>query len=274
MIRLIAADLDGTLLGADGRIAPNDVEALTQARACGVDLVIATGRPARWLSCLRPLTALSPTVLISNGAAEFDLASGTIVRRSPVPTADVVGVGAALRQAFPGVLLALEQGLGFGCEPGWFEHAHTSMVPEGDDGETPVAAWETLIEQVRPVVKILALAANRRAEDFAEAAAAVIGARGMVTHSAFSPDAALLEISAPGVSKASALAGICRARGINPGQVAAFGDMPNDASMLAFAGHGFAMADAHPSLRARFTVVGAHTAGGVGNTVRELLAQP
>ena len=46
-LRLVATDLDGTLLGPDGRIADADVEALLEAHARGVQIVVATGRPAR-----------------------------------------------------------------------------------------------------------------------------------------------------------------------------------------------------------------------------------
>ena len=55
----------------------------------------------------------------------------------------------------------------------------------------------------------------------------------------------LLEISAPGVTKAGTLAGLCEERGVDPAEVVAFGDMPNDLAVLAFAGAGYAMANAH-----------------------------
>jgi hydroxymethylpyrimidine pyrophosphatase-like HAD family hydrolase len=58
----------------------------------------------------------------------------------------------------------------------------------------------------------------------------------------------LLEISAAGVSKASALARLCRQRGIEREDVIAFGDMPNDLPMLAWAGHAVAVANAHPEV--------------------------
>ena len=61
---------------------------------------------------------------------------------------------------------------------------------------------------------------------------------------------ALLEISAPGVTKASALAGLAARAGIPAAEVVAFGDMPNDLPMLAWAGRAVAVANAHPEVLA------------------------
>ena len=66
-------------------------------------------------------------------------------------------------------------------------------------------------------------------------------------HSRYS---SLLEIAAAGVSKASALTRVCGQRGIASDEVVAFGDMPNDLPMLTWAGHGVAVANAHPDVRA------------------------
>ncbi len=60
----------------------------------------------------------------------------------------------------------------------------------------------------------------------------------------------MLEISAAGVSKATALARLCEQRDIDRRDVIAFGDMPNDLPMLAWAGHAVAVANAHPDVRA------------------------
>lgn len=269
MIRLIATDLDGTLLNAEGQISRSDREVLAEASARGVHLVIATGRPARWLDCLGPLTCLAPTVLVSNGAAEVELGTGNVVSRSALDTAVVRRLGDDLKRAFPDVLLALEEGMLFGSEPGWLEHTSPGMVPR----EMPGLPWDDLVERIQPVVKLLALAAARQVDDFAMDAQRVIGSRAAVTHSAGSDHGALLEISSPGTTKATALAGVCARRGIDPADAVAFGDMPNDADMLAFVGQGYAMAHGHASLIERFSVAESHPDGGVGATVRRLLDQ-
>ena len=60
---------------------------------------------------------------------------------------------------------------------------------------------------------------------------------------------ALVEISAAGVTKATTLARVAAEMGLGPEDVVAFGDMPNDLPMLAWAGTSYAMANAHPSVR-------------------------
>ena len=57
-----------------------------------------------------------------------------------------------------------------------------------------------------------------------------------------------MEISGPGVTKASTLALLCEELGVAPEEVVAFGDMPNDLAMLRWAGTSYAMANAHPSV--------------------------
>ena len=68
----------------------------------------------------------------------------------------------------------------------------------------------------------------------------------MATHSS---SAALVEISAAGVTKAAGLAWLCEREGIPQDRVLAFGDMPNDVPMMTWAGRSVAMANAHPAVR-------------------------
>jgi len=79
-------------------------------------------------------------------------------------------------------------------------------------------------------------------EDQAEAA---VDGRLVIT---WSSATSLLEISAPGVTKASTLELLCADVGVDAADVIAFGDMPNDLPMLTWAGTSYAMADAHPSV--------------------------
>jgi hydroxymethylpyrimidine pyrophosphatase-like HAD family hydrolase len=81
----------------------------------------------------------------------------------------------------------------------------------------------------------------------------------------------MLELSAPGVTKATALAALCAELGIDASEVVAIGDMPNDAQMLAWAGRGLVMANGHPDLKRRFAVIGPNTADGVGHALVDLL---
>ena len=66
----------------------------------------------------------------------------------------------------------------------------------------------------------------------------------------FSTGHGLIELSAPGVTKGTGLAGVATELGVPPADVVAFGDMPNDLPMLQWAGWGVAMANAHPGVLA------------------------
>ena len=78
--------------------------------------------------------------------------------------------------------------------------------------------------------------------------------------------------SAPGVSKASALADLCAERGIHRADVIAFGDMPNDLPMLSWAGHGVAVANAHPDvLTVADEVTAGNDDGGVARVLERLV---
>jgi hydroxymethylpyrimidine pyrophosphatase-like HAD family hydrolase len=75
-------------------------------------------------------------------------------------------------------------------------------------------------------------------------------------------------VSAPGVSKATTLAELCAERGIDAADVIAFGDMPNDLAMLAWAGTAYAVAGAHPEVLA---AVERRTGDPVDDGVAEVL---
>ncbi len=273
MIRLVATDLDGTLLDPQGHISPRDAATLLDAARAGVRVVVATGRPWRWLDCLAPLAGVAPLVIVSNGAAVYDLAGQRCVRRQALSTRLCDDLATDVRAVLPEAVFGLEQGDVFGCEPGWRSTPpDASRTAEQESADTVRAPWSRLLADVGPVLKMLVLAPGSRVENLAATVAEVAGERAVVTHSAAVGHAAMVEVSAAGVTKASALAQVCAELGVPRSEVAAFGDMPNDADMLAWAGHGFAMDQAHPSLRARFPSAGSNADGGVGRTLARLLA--
>lgn len=121
------------------------------------------------------------------------------------------------------------------------------------------------------MLKVLAYHPDMDPDDFLTVARLAIGDRANVTRS--SPSA-LLEISGPGVSKASTLALCCAERGISHEEVIAFGDMPNDVEMLTWAGRSYAMGNAHPAVIAAAsgrTV--ANNEDGVAVVIEQIIAE-
>lgn len=263
MIRLVASDLDGTLVGADGTISDANAAAVRAVAALGVRLVVATGRPLRWLDVLDAVADAHPLVIVSNGAALYDVANREVVECRPLPRALVESLADDLRAAIPGCRVAIERGDVFGCEPGWStDHDH---LP----GRL-VAPWSELLDQVDPVVKLLVLHHGLSSDVLARRASRVVRDRAIVTHSLTHEEFGLLELSAPGVTKASALATLCERLGVAASEVLALGDMPNDADMLDWAGRGVVMSNGHPALRGRFEVVENADGAGVARALRAL----
>lgn len=262
-IRLVASDLDGTLVGADGAISDANVAAVREAAADGVRLVVATGRPLRWLDVLESVADAHPLVIVSNGAALYDVAERRLVECRPIPRDLVTRVADAVRATVPGVRLAIERGDVFGCEPGWStDHDH---LP----GRV-VGPWPDLLERIDPVVKLLVLHHDHTSDTLARLVGPVVGGQVQVTHSLTHEEFGLLEVSAAGVTKASALAALCDQLGVAASEVLALGDMPNDADMLAWAGRGVVMSNGHPSLLARFDAVDNADGGGVARALAAL----
>lgn len=265
MFRAIVTDLDGTLLTPEGRIHPVDVEALQLAHASGVEVIVATGRPSRWLGVLDALGGVEPIVIASNGAVV--VRGGEPTEHAWLDIATVAALLDELRDALPGAFFALERGDLFGCEPG----ARSRFAAEPGTLHAPA---HELLEIMGAPLKLLIYHDRLGSDRLHAEAEEVIAGRATATHSLTHNDFGLVELSAPGVTKAKALGRVAAELGIPASEVVAFGDMPNDAEMLSWAGRGFVVSNGHPDLLARFEVVASNRDAGVGRTVNALLGRP
>ncbi|MEV0586399.1 Cof-type HAD-IIB family hydrolase [Nonomuraea sp. NPDC050310] len=237
--RLVATDLDGTLLDSARQVSPRTRAALQRAAAAGAQIVIITARPPRNILAIAEQAGVGGLALCSNGALRYDLTAKTVTAASPLEPATVGKLRDLLREALPDPLFAIETGHGVLMEPGY-----PVLVPEDAPNRRHVA---DLWAETEPVAKLLVRCEGHTSDELFTAATAAVGELAEITYSGIS---SVLEISAPGVTKATALAALCAELGIAPEQVVAFGDMPNDLAVLAFAGHGYAMANSHPSVLA------------------------
>lgn len=263
--RLIATDLDGTFLSADRTVSPTNLAAVRRAAEVGVPFVIATGRPVRWLDVLDDLAQAHSQVIVSNGAAVYDLATHTVVRSFPLDAAVAVVVAEQLRELIPGITFGFETHTGFGCEPD---------SPSRQRGATGVieGSLSELVERLGPVIKLLGFHESMTSDDLTALALDAVAGRLTMTHALMGAPYGMLELTAPGVTKAATLELLCAELGIAAADVAAFGDMPNDQAMLSWAGRGYVVANGHHSLLAAgFTVVPRNDEDGVGRTVLALL---
>ncbi|NUR91119.1 MAG: HAD family phosphatase [Nonomuraea sp.] len=232
---MVATDLDGTLLDSSGSISPRTAAALRLARASGAEVVFVTARPPRSIRAFADQTGLTGPAICSNGAVLYDLATGELVSRRTIDPQAARTVADSLTAALPGVAFAVETGTGVLIESGYTRRVEHDLAHYRE----VVSACEA----GEPIVKLMVLSPAHTADEMSEVALRTLEGLAEVTHSGVP---GLLEISALGVNKAGMLGELCRERGVEPGEVVAFGDMPNDLAVLAFAGAGYAMANAHP----------------------------
>lgn len=236
-IRLVATDIDGTVLRTDLTLSERTLRVLDAVRASGRRLVFATGRPPRWMDEIADAAGDSGLAILSNGAIRYDLASKEIVGRRFIPAAVLHEVTARLRAGVPGVCFAAEYGDVFARE-GAYRHSY-------DIGTAaPVVTLAELTS--KPAAKLLVRQPDVDSDVLLHRAAALVGDLVVFTHST-AGGYALLETSMRGVTKASTLAQVAAEWGIDASEVIAFGDMPNDVEMLRWAGRSVAMGNAHPS---------------------------
>ncbi|MFD4371439.1 Cof-type HAD-IIB family hydrolase [Streptomyces sp. NPDC058486] len=252
--RLVATDLDGTLLRDDKSVSERTVAALAAAERAGIEVFFVTGRPARWMDVVSAHVHGHGLAICANGAAVVDLhAGGTFLEVRPLARPAALAVVQALRAAAPGTSFAVELTTGIHYEP---QYPPFYLDP----GATVATAEKLLYEEApgaaAPVLKLLAQHPELDPDVFLATAREAAGDLASFTRS--SPTA-LIEISALGVSKASTLALCCAERGITADEVVAFGDMPNDIEMLSWAGRSYAMGNAHPE------VIAAASGRTVGN---------
>jgi HAD superfamily hydrolase (TIGR01484 family) len=234
--RLVATDLDGTLLDDEGRISDYTLEVLRGVQALGVRVVVVTARPLRWMDTLWAQIG-GGTGIVSNGAITYDVVHHEVLDLQGISADAGLLIVEAIRAAAPGAVFALECLGGYRHEPAYVDlHPTPPDMRVGDLAEL----WD------EPAVKILAQHLTLDAQDFRTR---VVDAVGDLATPTWTTDH-LMEISALGVTKGGALAALCDRLGLTPEDVVAFGDMPNDLPMLSWAGTSYAVANAHESVLA------------------------
>jgi Cof subfamily protein (haloacid dehalogenase superfamily) len=241
--RLVATDLDGTIVRSDGTLSSRTVAALARVERAGALLVMVTGRPPRWMTAVAEAVDHRGVAICANGAVVYDLHTETVVDTREIEPDVIAEAVERLRAVNPELRFAVEYPDGF-----VFEARYNLGSWDADAlGGRPVDG-EALVS--RSGTKLLAFHPNADPDALAVEAEKAVGDLVTVTHSS---GRGLLEMSAHGVTKASALAELCARHGISAAEVVAFGDMPNDLPMLTWAGTSYGVANAHPVVLAAVT---------------------
>lgn len=259
--RLVATDLDGTLLRDDGTVSAYTAGMLNRVQAAGIPVVFVTARPPRRARQIARSVGLGGLAICGNGAIVYDLDTETVVRQTLLEAVAAHRLIGALREAAPGICFAVEAGLIYGHEP---EYAARNPFVE----DVAARHDDALVLCAEGVTKLIALHPTLPLDELLPLAHRLAGETAVVTHSG----APFIEIAASGITKARALADLCAGLGVVPGEVIAFGDMPNDLPMLGWAGYRVAVANAHPEVLAVADAVAeSNNEDGVARTLARMV---
>jgi Cof subfamily protein (haloacid dehalogenase superfamily) len=266
-IRLIALDLDGTLIGEDLVLRPRVIQTVTRAQAAGAQVTIVTGRMFAAARSFAQKLSIAGPIVCYQGAAIFDVATGVTLRQTPVRgdvTREVLqwanqhGVHA---QCYADDKLYVEQINRFSKRYTDLARVDPVLVP---------SLRTTFAE--RPTIKIVLVDDPERSEQHLVALRSLLGDRAYLTRSHVD----FVEVVDPGVNKGEALAFVAERCGVPLEETLAVGDAWNDVPLLDAAGFGVAMGSAPPELRAHADAVVADVANdGVAEAIETfVLAVP
>jgi HAD superfamily hydrolase (TIGR01484 family) len=257
---LVATDLDGTIIRSDGTISPRTVAAFARVEAAGARFVLVTGRPPRVMRPIAEAFGHRGTAICANGTLSYDLRTETVTALHLIPPAALAAAASALRAAAPGIGIAVEYPDGHAADFVYqaLNWDVNSTLPRLPDDEL----------FARPASKLLGRHFGYTCDDLLAVALPALDGLVSVTHS---NSKGLVEAAALGVSKATVVAEVAAAHGIGREAVIAFGDMPNDLPLLAWAGTSCAVANAHPEiLAAADHVIGSNDEDGVAQYLEKL----
>jgi hydroxymethylpyrimidine pyrophosphatase-like HAD family hydrolase len=202
--------------------------------------------------------------ICANGALIYDLHSEEVVAEHTIPMDVLDEAVRRLREAIPGIGLAVEYAQDMAADTmyeTWDWDVGARLRRVGDAALVGI-----------PAPKLVGRHPVHSADELVALAQPVVGEIVTVYHS---NGLRLVEAIATGVSKASALADLAAARGIDASEAVAFGDMPNDLPMLAWAGSSYAVANAHPDvLAAADHITGSADEDGVAAVLEALFPEP
>lgn len=257
--RLIATDLDGTLLRSEWCVPARTLDAIAAVQDAGALVVPVTARGV-WNT--RPIArefGIEGFAVCNTGALLYDLREARVLDTCVLDPATGLDMVRALRAAAPGVRFACSHETSVSHEPEY----EPPMSPPPD-----TFVGDALSFFDRPVTKLIATHPQMEHPRLLELARtlgedAAVGTSGPPW----------VEILASGVTKATFIETLCARYSIARSEVIAFGDMPADAPMLRWAGQGVAVANAHPSaLAAADEITASNDEDGVALVLERLLA--
>jgi Cof subfamily protein (haloacid dehalogenase superfamily) len=272
--KLVATDLDGTLLNSDGEVSPRTRAALESTWDAGIPVVGVTGRGPRLLDSVRVALDGRGIAVLAQGGFVVDLERDEVLRTVGLPREQAAAVIAAIEDVAGDLIVAVED-----AAEQAEAHAGASAplrVQHGFNWPYPEPAHLLPRNEVLPpgpVLKVFLRSSTLGQDELLARATSVVDpADAEVTHAGLG----FIEVLPPGITKATGLAIALERYGVGFGDVLVFGDMPNDLPMIGAVadagGRAVAVANAHPAVRAATPdVTSGHDADGVARYLEAVL---
>jgi Cof subfamily protein (haloacid dehalogenase superfamily) len=268
--KLVATDLDGTLLNSEGEVSPRTRAALEASWDAGIPVVGVTGRGPRLLDSVRVALDGRGIAVLAQGGFVVDLERDEVLRTVGLPRDHAAAVIARIEAVAGDLIVAVEDAAEQAEASGPLRVQHGFNWPYPEPAHL-LPRHEVLPEG--PVLKVfLRSSALGQDELLARAVSVVDPADAEVTHAGLG----FIEVLPPGITKATGLAIALERYGVGFGDVLVFGDMPNDLPMIAAVadagGRAVAVANAHSAVRAATPhVTSGHDADGVARYLEAVL---
>jgi Cof subfamily protein (haloacid dehalogenase superfamily) len=270
--RLVATDLDGTLLDSGGHVSPRSRAALAACWAAGIPVVGVTGRGPRLLDSVRGALAGRGIAVLAQGGYVVDLERDEVLRTIGLPRNRAQAVIDRIESVAGELSVAVEDA----AEQSLARQGSPLRVQQGFDWPYPEPSQVLPRHDVLPpgaVLKVFLRSATLGQDELLALARRVVGpSEAEVTHAGLG----FIEVLPPGITKATGLAVALERYGVGFGDVLVFGDMPNDVPMLRAVaeagGRTVAVANAHPAVRAAAAeLTSGHDADGVARYLEAVL---
>ena len=272
MTRLIAIDVDGTLLDRHGRVPADNLAALQDAAARGIHLVVVTGR--NYPFALQALSTLpDPLTVVAYNGAVARVRGGTTLATRPLPRGIARRLLAGTRSWRSSTLVQFDR-------DGAGQTMVDTMSWDQPNRRGYYAKIQHLVQQVDELEQAcethdpVQVAFNGGTALMASLLAA-LGAGGLTEGAAVSVtayparDFTLVDVNAPDATKGQALAHVAAHYGVAQADVFAIGDNHNDVDMLQWAGTGVVMGNAEPELLALgLPITASHDEAGLARALR------
>lgn len=266
--KLVATDLDGTLLRADKTVSSHTRRVVAGLEAAGIPVVAVTARQPYGLAPIAADVGLTGPAICANGAVCLDIADGHVWHSGAIPAAEAERLIRDVKAFDDAVLFAT-----IGPVGEWFraEEAYAEASVFSDHQRTradmEVVGLDALAADCSKIVlrcpgEASPVTLDRIRHLVGECHATVSGAP-------------FVEIMGPGVTKSDGLTRLCERLGITREDIWAFGDALNDVDMLTWAGRGFAVGNADEAVKAVADhVIASNENDGVARFLEPLLHEP